>query len=165
VNETFTVSINSSGATEISPASATATITDDDTSSVALSKSADPIAEAGGTSTITATLSTTNSRTVTTTLDRSTSTATLSDDYTASNASIAIAAGATTGTSVLTAVQDVVVDPGETIITTISGTPTNGAVGSPSSVTVTITDDDAAPAAPAAAISKGVSLSGGASLR
>ena len=71
-------------------------------------------------------------------------TATLTADYTRSGTSIVIPAGSTSGTITLTAVQDAIDEPNETIVVDIS-TVTNGTESGTQQATVTITDDDAAP--------------------
>jgi hypothetical protein len=103
-----------------------------------------PLAEYAGTATVTATLSATYSLPVTVNLAFS-GTATPTTDYTASANSIAIPAGSTSGSIALTAVQDTVSDPNETIIVDID-TVANGTETGTQQVTATITDDDPAPA-------------------
>jgi hypothetical protein len=111
------------------------------TPSVTLSIDNPAIAEAGGVATVTATLSAAHTDPVTVNLGIS-GTATATDDYTVSGTQIAIAAGATSGSVSVTAVQDAVDEPNETVIVEITNI-TNGQGGG--SVTVTITDDDEPP--------------------
>jgi hypothetical protein len=119
----------------------TATITDDDAPpTVTLSLSGSPMAEAAGVATVTATLSAASSLAVTVTLAY-TGTATLTSDYTHSGTSIVINAGSTTGTRTITAVQDAVAEPTETVIVDIT-TVTNGAESGTQQVTASITDDE-----------------------
>lgn len=119
----------------------TYTITDNDpTPSVSLSAPAGAIAENGGTKTVTATLSAVSGRTVTVNLA---GTGTVSaGDYTADMV-ITIPAGSGSGTATITAVQDAVDEPDETVAISIASA-TNASVGG-STVTVTIVDDDPAP--------------------
>ena len=111
--------------------------------SVTLSVAPATLAESAGTSTVTATLSAVSSVDVTVNLAFS-GTATNASDYTRSAAQIVITAGNTTGTVTLTAVQDTLDETNETIIVNITGV-TNGIESGTQQVTVTITDDDAAP--------------------
>ncbi|MCX6876274.1 MAG: hypothetical protein NTW21_21075 [Verrucomicrobia bacterium] len=113
---------------------------------VALSQSGSMIAEAAGTATVTATLSAATDKEVTVNLLFS-GTATLTTDYTRDGTSIVIPAGATTCTVpvTLTAVQDTVYDPNETIVATIDYAVNADKSGTPQ--TFTITDDDPVPTA------------------
>ena len=67
--------------------------------------------------------------------------------YSTSGSSIMIAAGSTTGTITLTAVDQSLTTGSQTIIVTISSVSTGAAIGSTSSVTATIEDSET-PAAP-----------------
>ena len=139
---------NSQGAGTVS--GATLTLTDDETlPTVTLALSPSSISESGGVSTVTATLSGTSSEAVTVTVGASpvTSTGAMSGDFTLSTANtLTIASGSTasTGTVTVTAVDDTKDAPDKevTVTATVSGT---SGVAAPSSVTLTITDDDAAP--------------------
>jgi hypothetical protein len=122
----------------------TITITDDDAApTVTLSTGATSVAEAAGSTTVTATLSAVSGKTVTVTLSKS-GTATDVTDYTLSSTTITIAAGNSSGSTTLTAVQDVMDEDDETVIIDIN-TVTNGTENGTQQRTVTITDDDAAP--------------------
>jgi carbon monoxide dehydrogenase subunit G len=122
----------------------TATITDDDPPpSVTLSLSESPMAEAGGAATVTATLSTASGQDVTVDLGFSGS-AMLTADYTRSATSIVIPAGSLSGSITLSAVQDTLDEPDETIVVEITGV-TNGTEDGTQQVTATITDDDPPP--------------------
>jgi hypothetical protein len=68
-------------------------------------------------------------------------TATLTDDYTRSGTQIVIPATSPSGSVTVTAVQDALVDPDETVIVDISGV-TNGTESGTQQETITITDDD-----------------------
>src|SRR5207249_8167105 len=103
----------------------TRTITDDDPPpTVTLSLTGDPMAEASGIATVTATLSSPSAFPVTVNL-AFTGTATNLTDYTRSTASMLIAAGDTSGSIDLTAVQDALDENDETVIVDISSV-TNG---------------------------------------
>ena len=99
------------------------------------------IAEAGGVANVTATLSAVSGTDVTVDFTL-TGTATPTDDYTSSGNQIVIAAGATSGSIALTAVDDDADEEDETVISDIavSGGATEDGE---QQVTVTILDDDA----------------------
>ena len=144
-DETVVVDIDTvAGATEDGDQQVTVTITDDDAAlpTVTLSVDPDAIAEAGGEATVTATLSAAAATDVTVTLAYS-GTATPADDYTNSGAEIVIAAGDTTGSVTVTAVDDEIDDDDETVVVDID-TVTGATEDGDQQVTVTITDDDAA---------------------
>ena len=133
-NETVVVTA-SSGGTAIGTAQ-TVTITE---TPPMLSIAVDPasIAEAAGTSTVTVSTGTpfTADQTISLTLG---GTATVTSDYTLSDTSLTLTAGETSVTATVTAVQDTIDEPDETVIVSASNGGT--AIGS---ATVTITDDDA----------------------
>jgi hypothetical protein len=110
--------------------------------SVTLSIDNATIPEAGGAATITATLSAAHTAAVTVDLNI-TGTATATDDYIASGTQIVIPAGSTTGSVSVTAVQDTVDEPDETVIIDVSNV-TNGQEAGAQQVTTTILDDDEA---------------------
>ena len=99
--------------------------------------------EAGGEATVTATLSSAHSVAVTLVLGIS-GTATTTDDYTISATEIVIPIGATTGSVTITAVQDTVDEPDETVIVDITAA-TNAQEAGTQQVTTTILDDDEPP--------------------
>ena len=137
-DETVIVSA-SNGSTAIGMA--TVTITDDDDAPT-LSIAVDPasIAEAAGTSTVTVSTGATTfatEQTISLTLG---GTATETDDFTIASTSLTLAAGATSVTTTVSAVQDTIDESNETVIVTADNGPT--AIGS---ATATITDDDDAP--------------------
>ncbi len=125
-------------ATEDGVQQVTVTITDDDGPDVSLSAVPASIAEAAGTSMIIATLAQASAQDVTVNLSASGTAA--GGDYTLP-ASIFIAAGGTTASVMLTAVQDAVDEADETVIIDIASV-TNGVESGTQQVTVTITDDD-----------------------
>ena len=152
-HETMVVTLNNPGNATLSDGGArgTGTITDDDaTPTVTLALSRSSIAESG----------TTNSATVTASLDRPSSGATTvtisaapgattgaGDFRLSSNATLMIAAGRTSssGTVTVTAVDNTRDDANKSV--TVSGTATNSqGITQPSSLTLAITDNDAAPA-------------------
>lgn len=124
----------------------TVTIIDDDEPpmpDVTLSVDNESIAEAGGTATFTATVSETTTATVTVELAIS-GTATAGTDYTASGTQITIAAGATSGSITVTAVDDEENESDETVIVDIVSVAGGNEAGTQQQTT-TITDDDAPP--------------------
>ena len=146
-NETITVEITAvTNGTEDGAQEVASSITDDDAApTVTLSQSTTTFAEAAGTNTVTATLSAASGQDVTVTVGiKAGGTATITDDFTLSTTSITINAGSTTGTSTLTAVQDVLDEDNETITVEITGV-TNGTENGTQEVASSITDDDAAP--------------------
>ena len=129
------------------PSSVTLTLTDDeDTPEVALVLAPASISESGGVSTVTATLSGVSSEAVTVTVAATGLTAGATDFGLSNATTLTIAARATTstGTVTVTAMHDVTDEADETV--SVSGTVSGGnGVAAPSSVTLTITDDDPAP--------------------
>jgi hypothetical protein len=111
---------------------------------VTLGLTGSPLAEAAGVATVTATLSAAHTLPVTVNLAFA-GTASATTDYTASANSIVIAAGSTSGTLILTAVQDALYEnPDETIVVDID-TLVNATESGSQQVTATIAGDDAAP--------------------
>ena len=143
-DETITVS-GTSGTLTVN--SATITLTDDQAlPTVALSLSPTSIGEAGGVSTVTATLSAASSAAVTLTVTAATGTNAVAADFSLSTAkTLTIAAGATTSTGAVTVTAvDNDVDAANKSVT-VSATVTGGnGVAAPSSVTLTLTDDETA---------------------
>ncbi|WP_435540421.1 Calx-beta domain-containing protein [Azospirillum sp. ST 5-10] len=131
------------------PQSATLTITDDDPApTVTLTSSGSSLAENGGVATVTATLSAATATDTMVTLTTA-GTATNATDYTLSATTLTIAAGQTIGTVTATGVDDGLVDAAETVvvdISAVSGGDGAAESGTPQSTTLTITDDDVAPA-------------------
>lgn len=143
-DESFFLNLTSPSGATISDNKGVGTITNDDVPSVTLSVSNTSIVENGGSATVTATISAALASTVTVTLAY-TGTATGSGtDYTASSATITIAAGDTSGTATITAVDDALDETNETVTVDITGVE-NCAESGTQQITVTITDDDDAP--------------------
>ena len=144
-DETFTVALGTlpSDVTAGTPSSVQVTIRDDDEPppTVSLSASPNPVTE-GGSVTVTARLSAALSGGVTIPLTLTAGTAE-AGDY-GSLASIAISGGQTVGTGTVTTAQDA--DTADETFTVALGTlPSDVTAGTPSSVQVTIRDDDEPP--------------------
>lgn len=126
-----------------SPSSIEVTIVDDDTAAVSLSAAPNPVPE-GESVTVTAELSVALSDTVTIPLRVRRGTSERGDHSTIV-AGITIAAGATNGTGTISTAQDADIDD-ETFTVALGGSlPSLVEAGTPSSVEITITDDDTAP--------------------
>ena len=150
-NETVILDITGvTNANENGTQQQTITISDDDNPpTVNLSISPSSIAEAAGASTVTAstvtaTLSAVSGQTVTVTLAASGTATGGGTDYTLASSTITIPAGQTTGTTTVTAVQDVLDEANETVILDITAV-TNGLENGTQQQTITITDDDDPP--------------------
>ncbi len=141
-----TVSATSAGGNgAANPANAVLTLTDDDTPQVTLALSSSSIGENGGATTVTATLDRMSAVAVTVTVSASPGSGT---DFTLSSANtLTFAANATAsaGAVTITATDNDTDAPNKTV--TVSGTASDnlGLANNPPSVTLTITDDDAAP--------------------
>ena len=125
-----------------SPATATLTITDDDAVSLAvrLSSSAYTVTE-GNSATVTVNMSPAPGQSITVPVTATSGTAE-SGDFTASAASLTFSAGVTSRTFTITANQDDDTDA-ETVSVAFGTLPGGVSAGSPSTATLTITDDDA----------------------
>ncbi len=110
-----------------------------------LSRNNANIAEAAGTSVYTATLSAVSGRAVTVNLGFG-GTARLTSDYTRTGSRIIIAPGAKSGSITVTAVQDSIDEPLETIVVDIVGVTCGSGLG-PQKSSSMIIDDDPSPAA------------------
>ena len=144
-NETVVLDITGvTNGTENGTQQQTITIIDDDNSqtvNVTLSVSSSSITEAAGTSTVTAILSGVSNQAVTVAISASGTATGGGTDYTLSSSTITIPAGQTTGTTTVTAIQDVLVEGNETVVLDITGV-TNGTENGTQQQTITIIDDD-----------------------
>ena len=170
--ETFTVTLtgnNLQPGVSVGTGTATGRITDDNPLTVAVTAGAStvvegndaafPVAVTGGTSTAPVEVSYT--------VD---GTATAGTDYTAPSGSLTLATGAASGTITIATLTDTVLDPGETLVVTLSGaststgavtadaTPAQTTIGDEGMVTVSVTAGDAVTEGAAAQFE--VSLSG-----
>ena len=143
--ESFYVNVSAATGATISDSQGVGTLTNDDAApTVTLGLSDSPLAENGGVATVTATLNNPSYQSVTVNLAYTGTATGGGTDYTASDTSIVIAAGSTTGTVTITGVNDALDEADETVIVDISGV-TNGTESGSQQVTATITDDDATP--------------------
>jgi uncharacterized repeat protein (TIGR01451 family) len=145
-NESVNLSLSApNGAVLGTPTTATLTILDDDNApTIALSSATYSAGEGDGTATVTANLSNPSAFTVTVDYNSTDGTATAGDDYTAVSDTLTFAPGDTEGTFDVTLLEDVIDETNETLTLTLSA-PVSGTLGSPSSATLTINDNDAAP--------------------
>jgi hypothetical protein len=143
-DETVVVDIGSvTGGNESGSQQQTTTITDDDepvVPDVSLAVDNATIPEEAGVATFTATLSKATTLPVTIDVEISGS-ASAGDDYNASGTQIVIAPGATTGSVTVTAIQDELDEPDETVTVDVSAV-ANGTESGTQQATTTITDDD-----------------------
>ena len=161
-----TVSGTAAGGNNVAnPLSVTLTLTDDDgLPTVTVTLSPPSISESGGVSTVTATLSGVSSAAVTVTVGAAAVAPAVSGDFTQTGTTLTIAAGDTTsaGAVTVTANGDAVDSPDKQV--RVSGTAAGGNnVANPSSVTLTLTDDDELPTVTLALSPTSISESGGVS--
>ena len=148
-DETFTATISATGlpdgVTLGNPTTATATIVDADTATLAFSSTAVSVTE-GGRASLTVTLSQAASSDVTFSWQTADGTAGSSDYTGQASTEVTISAGARSATLEVQTIQDTVVEGGETFTATLSAgsLPTGVRLGTDKTATVTITDDDSA---------------------
>ncbi len=145
-NETVIIDISSvSKGVENGTQQQTITIVDDDLPVASLSQSVNSFSEAGGTNTITVSLSNAFSSDVTVTIGVSIlCTAEINTDFTLSPTTIVIAAGNTSGTATITALQDLADESDESVIVDIVSC-VNAFENGVQQVTSLIVDDDVLP--------------------
>ncbi len=166
-NKQVVVSGTSAGGNGVAnPANATLTLADDDTPQTRLALSSSSISENGGVATVTATLDRQSAAAVTVTVAAAAGANTAAGDFTLSTATtLTFAANATTSTGLVTvtAVNDTTDAPDKSV--TVSGTAADSLnlTNDPSSVTLTIPDDEAAPGVVLSLNPGSVSENGGAS--
>ena len=144
-----TVSGTATGGHGITAATgATLTLTDDDTPQATLVLTPTSIAENGRVATVTATLDRQSTSPVTVTVSATAGTGAVAGDFTLSTTPrLLFAATATTSTGLvtITAVPNETDAPNKSVIVSGVATDTGGLTNDPPAVTLTITDDDAAP--------------------
>ncbi len=146
LNETFTVELrNPSGGAQISVANGAATVTIQDNDPAPIVSIADISVDEGvGNATLTITQDRPSSRDVTVDVNTSDVSAAAGQDYTATDTTSTILAGATTTTVAIPVLDDSIDEPNETFTVTISG-PTSDAQIGDGAATVTIQDNDPGP--------------------
>ncbi len=144
-DESIVVGIGSiANGTENGTQTVTAVISDDDPPPiVTLSLSAAALTENAGTINVRATLSATSTQDVTVNL-AFTGSATFNADYSASNNSLLILAGQSSGSIILTGLNDATFEGNESVIIDVTSV-TNGTENGVQQVTATISDDDTVP--------------------
>jgi len=141
---TFTLS-NPASATLGTPSTATLTIVDnDEPPTVQFGSATYSVGEGAGTATINATLSAASAVPVTVDYDASDGTAEAGDDYTAIGGTLSFAPGQTNQSFAVAILDDALDEPDETLTFTLSN-PVNATLGTPSTATLTIVDDDEPP--------------------
>jgi len=144
-NETLTLNLSAptAGATLDSPASATLTILDNDVAgTVWFSGSSYSVGESGGVATITLTRSGGMAGGVTVNYATSNGTATAGSDYTAASGTLTFGAGETTKTFTVSITPDASAEANETVVLTLGALGGGAALGSPSTATLYIVDDE-----------------------
>ena len=145
-DETFTVTLSnpSTNAELGTPTTATGTIVDDD--GIPTLRIVNASAEEGTNVVFTVSLSHPAADAVTVQYTTADDTATAGTDYTAaSGATLTIGAGATSATLTIATADDLVDEPDETFTVTLSNPSTNAELGTPTTATGTIVDDDGIP--------------------
>ena len=147
-NETIIADITSvvNGTENGTQQQTTAIVDNDSQPSVTLTRNNATIAEAAGVCTFTATLSNPSTQVVTVSLGFSGTATGGGTDYSSSGSNITIAAGSTSGTATVTAVDDNIYEPGanETVIVDITSV-TNGIESGTQQQTTAIIDNDSQP--------------------
>ncbi len=158
--KSVTVSAAATGGNGVAaPSDVTLTITDDERPTVALALSASSISENGGVATVTATLDKAASEGATVTVSASPGSGT---DFTQTGTELTIAAGATASAGVvtITASDDDADAPDKEV--TVSATVDGGdGASDPDDVTLTLTDDEAAPGVTLTLSSSSIAETGG----
>ena len=144
-NETVNLTLSNASNAGLGTSASTLTILDDDDPpTVQFDSSSYSVAEDGGTATITVTLSAESGRSVAVDYATSDGTATEGSDYTDANGTLVFAAGQTTRTFSVTISDDNVDEADETVNLALSNA-SNATLGTPSTATLTISDNDQQP--------------------
>ena len=162
-DKSVTVSATATGHDVADPSSLALAITDDEATPVTLELSSHSIGENGGSANVTASLAVPSSQDLTVVVSATPVSPAVESDFTiSSNTTLTIEAGSTHSTDVvtITAVDNSVDGPDKSV--TVSATVTGRDVTAPSSQTLAITDDDAAPALALVLSASSISENGGA---
>ena len=162
-DKSLAVAATVSGRGVSAPSGRMLTISDDEeTPTVTLGLSSPSISESGGTANVIASLSGASSQDVTVVVSASPVSPAVTGDFTiTSNKTLTISAGSTgsTGTVVITGIDNSVDEPDKSVV--VSATVRGHGASAPSSQTLTILDDDAAPAVTLHLSSSSISENGG----
>ncbi|MYD86716.1 MAG: hypothetical protein F4Y14_11415, partial [Acidobacteria bacterium] len=139
--------------------SVTATIVNDDNATVSVADAA--VSESAGTATLTVTLSAAAARPLELSYETSDGTASSGSDYTAASGSLTVPAGQTSQDLTLTVLDDEIDEPDETFDLTVSAATSTPVTLDDSAATVTITDDEDTPTVSLALSSSSVTENGG----
>ncbi len=163
-----TVSATAAGGNGVAnPANAALTLTDDDAPQVTLALSSSSIGENGGAATVTATLDRISAVAVTVTAAAAPVSPAVATDFTLSSANtLTFAANATTSSGVvtITAANNDTDAPNKSVTVSGASSDSLGLANNPSPVTLTITDDDAAPGATLSLSDASIAENGGTSV-
>jgi hypothetical protein len=144
-NESFVVNLSSAVGATIADAQATVTITNDDLPGLTIGNSTVTEANSSTVSAVfTVTLSPASATTVTVSYATVPGTAAAGSDYTTTSGQLTFTPGATSRTITVPVLGDTLDEANETFAVQLSA-PTNAVLGTPSSGTGTITDNDATP--------------------
>jgi hypothetical protein len=144
-DETFTVTLSSpTGAVLTAPTTATVTITDNDTATLALSADSYSIAENGGSLGVQVDRSGASGSSFSVHVATLDGTAKAGQDYTAVSQDVTFAPGETSKSVNVPISDDDLYEGPETFTVNLSDPSSGASLGSPSTATVTITDDDTA---------------------
>jgi len=143
-SETFTLTLSnpSGGAILGSPSSATITITDNDTQTLAFSSSTATTSEASSPLNLTVNRTGSTSGSVSVSYGTSNGTASAPGDYTSTTGTLTFPNGVATKNLPVPIINDTTAESSETFTVTLSSPTGSATLGSPSSATVTITDND-----------------------
>ena len=145
-DEDFTVTLNTpTGATLGTPATATVTINDDEgTPELSFSAATSSIGEDAGSVDLTVSMSVVAAYNVTVDYATADGTATAGSDYTVTSNTLTILAGQPSGTITVPITDDAIAEGDENFTVTLS-TPTGATLGTPTTATVTINDNELVP--------------------
>ncbi len=141
-DETITIILSNAANADLgTPGTAIITILDNDAPDVAFSSAIYNVAEGTPTATIETILSGTSAATITVNYATSDSTGVAGADYTTTSGTLTFTAGDTSETFTIPIIDDIIVEPDETVSLTLSN-PANANLGTPSLATLIITSGD-----------------------
>jgi hypothetical protein len=147
-HETFILNLSNPVGALLVDSQGIGTITDDDASNIfQFSAGTASVSEAAGVATLTVTRTGGTTAAASVGFETSDISATQKGDYTFGSGVVQFAPGEASKTLTVLIVNDALIEGADTFAVTLSNPSGNSAVGSPGQIVVTITDDDAAPAA------------------